>query len=88
MWDKGREIIAQVPPHLRHASGGAGPGDAGSGIDAGSVPVLSGGRKRNDKLLYLAARAIVSLRTALPFPLLLPLPDHVHTPRNTSAISL
>ena len=29
-------------PHLHHASGGAGPGDAGSGIDAGSVPVLSG----------------------------------------------
>ena len=29
-------------PHLRHASGGAGSGDAGSGIDAGSVPILSG----------------------------------------------
>ena len=29
-------------PHLHHAAGGAGPGDAGSGIDAGSVPVLSG----------------------------------------------
>ena len=37
----------------------------------------------------LAAGAIVSLRPALPFPPpLLPLPDHVHTPRNTSAISL
>ena len=29
-------------PHLHHAAGGAGPGDAGSGIDAGSVPGLSG----------------------------------------------
>ena len=29
-------------PHLHHAAGGAGPRDAGSGIDAGSVPVLSG----------------------------------------------
>ena len=37
----------------------------------------------------LATRAIVSLRPALPFPrLLLPLPDRVHTTRNTSAISL
>ena len=37
----------------------------------------------------LAAGAIVSLRPALPFPpLLLPLPDYVHTPRKTSAISL
>ena len=37
----------------------------------------------------LAAGAKVSLRPALPFPrLLLLLPDNVHTPRNTSAISL
>ena len=37
----------------------------------------------------LAAGAKVSLRAALPFPrLLLLLPDRVHTPRNTSAISL
>ena len=37
----------------------------------------------------LAARPKVSLRPALPFPrLLLLLPDYVHTPRNTSAISL
>ena len=37
----------------------------------------------------LAAWAIVSLRAALPLPrLLLLLPDYVHTPRNTSAISL
>ena len=37
----------------------------------------------------LAAGAKVSLRPALPFPrLLLLLPDRVHTPRNTSAISL
>ena len=37
----------------------------------------------------LATRAIVSLRATLPFPrLLLLLPDNVHTPRNTSAISL
>ena len=41
------------------------------------------------ELFGLATGAIVSLRPALPFPLLLlPLPDHVHTPRNTSAISL
>ena len=39
--------------------------------------------------INLATRAIVSLRAALAFPrLLLPLPDHVHTPLNTSAISL
>ena len=37
----------------------------------------------------LAAGAKVSLRPALPFPrLLLLLPDRIHTPRNTSAISL
>ena len=37
----------------------------------------------------LAAGAKVSLRPALPLPrLLLPLPDRVHTPRNTPAISL
>ena len=37
----------------------------------------------------LAAGAIVPLRPALPFPrLLLLLPDRIHTPRNTSAISL
>ena len=37
----------------------------------------------------LAAGAKVSLWTALPFPrLLLLFPDRVHTPRNTSAISL
>ena len=37
----------------------------------------------------LAAGTIVPLRAALPFPrLLLLLPDRVHTPRNTSAISL
>ena len=37
----------------------------------------------------LAAGAKVSLRPTLPFPrLLLLLPDRVHTPRNTSAISL
>ena len=37
----------------------------------------------------LATGAEVSLRPALPFPrLLLPLPDRVHTPRNTPAISL
>ena len=37
----------------------------------------------------LAAGAKVLLRPALPFPLLLlPLPDRIHTPRNTSAISL
>ena len=37
----------------------------------------------------LAAGAIVSLQPTLPFPRLLPpLPDHVHTLRNTPAISL
>ena len=37
----------------------------------------------------LAAGSEVSLRPALPFPrLLLLLPDRVHTPRNTPAISL
>ena len=33
-------------PHLHDPAGGAGPGDAGSGIDAGSVPVLSGEHAR------------------------------------------
>ena len=37
-----RLLVPLQQPHLRHAAGGAGPRDAGSGIDAGSVPVLSG----------------------------------------------
>ena len=45
-------------------------------------------QRQEHKGLNLAAGAIVS-RPTLPLPrLLLPLPDHVHTPRNTSAISL
>ena len=39
--------------------------------------------------INLAAGSEVTLRPALPFPsLLLLFPDNVHTPRNTSAISL
>ena len=46
-------------------------------------------RLRSSQLKDLAPGAKVSLRPALPFPrLLLLLPDNVHTPRNTSAISL
>ena len=54
-----------------------------------------GARRRLAQILLfarggkLAAGAKVPLRPALPLPrLLLPLPDRVHTPRNTSAISL
>ena len=49
--------------------------------------LTQGGANPFDQIL--AAGAKVSLRPALPFPrLLLPLPDRIHTPRNTSAISL
>ena len=49
------------------------------------LPILSRPLSKTN----LAAGAKVPLWTALPFPrLLLLFPDRVHTPRNTSAISL
>ena len=60
-------------------------------LNAGSRPIFPQTHGKNPdhkRWRGLAARVKIPLRPTLPFPLLLPLPERVYTPRNTLAISL
>ena len=57
------------------------------GDESGHVGMPLQTPSEKEQPINLAAGSEVSLRPALSFPLLL-LSDRVHTPRNTSAISL
>ena len=56
------------------------------GDESGHIGMPLQTPSEKEQPINLAAGSEVSLRPALSFPLLLP--DRVHTPRNTSAISL
>ena len=59
------------------------------GDESGHVGMPLQTPSEKEQPINLAARSKIPLRPALPFPRpLLPLPDNVHTARNTSAISL
>ena len=58
------------------------------GDESGHIGMPLQTPSEKEQPINLAAGSEVSLRPALSFPLLLLLPDRVHTPRNTSAISL